>query len=67
MKSGSRPMQVQPDFIRDHLKQCGIPAPASRSSGPRVIIVERLPRRSKPAEPGKMQTSADCDANTSAA
>jgi hypothetical protein len=35
MKSGSRPMQVQPDFIRDHLKQYSIPAPASRSSEPR--------------------------------
>ena len=67
MKSESRPMQVQPYFIRDHLKQYSIPAPASRSSGPRLIIVERLPRRSKPADPGKMQISADCDANAGAA
>lgn len=66
MKSGSRPMQVQPDFIRDHLKQYSIPAPASRSSEPRLIIVEILPRRSKPVQLGKTQTSADCGANSNA-
>lgn len=66
MKSGSRPMQMQPDFVRDHLKQYSIPAAASRSSEQRLIVVERLPRRSKPAQSSKMQISADCDLNTSA-
>ena len=57
MKTGTHPMEVQSKFLRDDLTQYPIPARDGRAS--RVIVVEKVRRRSKLPVAGSAQESAD--------
>ncbi|WP_291860818.1 hypothetical protein [Bradyrhizobium sp.] len=57
MKTGIRPMEVQSKFERDDLRQYEIPARAGQSA--RVIVVEKVLRRSSLPVAGMGQDSAD--------
>lgn len=58
MNTGIRPMEVQPTFPRDDLRQYQIPARGGQSSGSKAIVVQGVARPEQP-RPGKPPEAAD--------
>ena len=58
MNTGIRPMEVQPNFPRDDLRQYQIPARGGQSSGSKIIVVQSVVRPAEPS-PGKAPEATD--------
>ena len=56
MKTSMQPMEIQSNFLRDELRQYAIPARGGQS---RLIIVEKVRRRSKLPVSSKVQEPVD--------